>query len=182
MSAGALLASLAAIFARTSVPYMIAGSFASSLHGEPRTTHDLDVVIDPTPETFAALIAALHAEAYYADPDTARDALARRTMFNAIAASGWKVDFIVRRARPFSVSEFARRQPARLFEVDVLVATVEDTILAKLEWAAAGGSERQLRDVAGMVAVAGDALDRSYLERWLDELGVRAAWRRLIDG
>lgn len=182
MSAGALLASLAAIFARTGVPYMVAGSFASTLHGEPRTTHDLDLVIDPSAEALLALVAALEAEGYYVDAATARDALVRRAMFNAIASTGWKVDFIIRRARPFSVSEFGRRQPARLFDAEVMVATVEDTILAKLEWAAAGGSERQLRDVAGMVAVAGAALDRAYLERWLDELDVRAAWQRLIGG
>jgi len=63
--------------------------------------------------------------------------------------------------------------------IDAFVATPEDTILAKLEWAKFGMSERQLRDVRGIVDVQGKSLDRDYIERWLDDLGVRELWNRV---
>ena len=75
------------------IPYMIVGSFASTVHGEPRTTHDLDIVIDPLPHALDHFLAHIDMDAFYVDPDTARDALRRRTMFNIIdMRSAWKVD------------------------------------------------------------------------------------------
>jgi hypothetical protein len=59
------------------------------------------------------------------------------------------------------------------------MATAEDTILAKLEWARSGQSERQLQDAAGIVAVSGAELDLDYLDRWADELGVRESWETI---
>ncbi len=61
------------------------------------------------------------------------------------------------------------------------IATVEDMVVAKLEWAAATDSERQLRDVAGMLAVGGDGVDRDYIIRWVEALGLRQVWRRVRD-
>ena len=105
----------------------------------------------------------------------------RRSMFNVIDLStGWKVDLIVRKPRPFSVEEFRRRLPARLLGVDVCVATPEDTILTKLEWAAMSGSDRQLRDVAGVLAVKRGELDIPYIELWAVELGVLELWRKVV--
>lgn len=113
--------------------------------------------------------------------EAALDALRRRSMFNVIdLATRWKVDLIVRKARPFSVEEFRRRTPARLFGTDVFIATPEDTILTKLEWAAMSGSERQLRDVAGVLEVKRGELDLGYIERWALELGVADAWRKVL--
>ena len=88
------------------------------------------------------------------DADAAQRALVDRTQFNAIeAATGWKVDFLVRRDRPFSRAELARRIRVDLFGTAAWLASPEDTIIAKLEWATASGSDQQLRDVAGMLAV-----------------------------
>jgi hypothetical protein len=115
---------------------------------------------------------------YYVDLEAARDALRRRSMFNVIDhASGWKVDFIVRKNRPFSRDEFARRMHLRLLDVAVFVASPEDTIVAKMEWSQqSGGSERQRRDVAGIVATMGGQLDRAYIERWIKDLGLEEEW------
>jgi hypothetical protein len=163
---------------RANVPFMVAGSFASAAHGLPRSTNDLDIVIDPTHEALDSLLEQLPAELYYVDADVARDALRRRSMFNVIDhATGWKVDFIVRRNRPFSREEFGRRSTVNLLGVEVLMASAEDTILAKLEWSkASGGSERQRRDIAGIIATLGESLDRSYLQHWLHELELHAEW------
>lgn len=179
MTVGALLSRVAAHLDAAGVPYMIAGSFASTYYGVPRSTHDIDIVIDPTGESLTALLAALPDEQYYVDRDTARDALRRRSTFNVIDfASGWKLDLIIRKARPFSVSEMSRRQLGELFGATVAIATAEDAIIAKLEWAKLSDSERQLRDVAGVVAVRAAALDVAYIETWVAELGLETQWAR----
>jgi len=162
------------------IPYMVVGSLASSYHGEPRMTRDIDLVIDPSPDALAVLVDRLRDAGLYAEADAARQALAERTQFNVIdPASGWKVDLIIRRDRPFSREEFARREQADLPMGQLQVATAEDTILAKLEWAGLGQSERQLRDAAGIVAVSGDRLDLEYLDRWAVELGVQDSWESI---
>jgi hypothetical protein len=175
----ALLARLVLALDGAGVPFMIAGSFASSAHGLPRTTQDLDIVIDPPGlAALDALLRDLPAEDYYVDRDTAHDAMLRRSMFNVVDhASGWKIDFILRKDRLFSREEFARRMQLSLLDVSVFVASPEDTIVAKLEWSQqAGGSERQRRDVAGIIAVIGDQLDRAHIDRWVGELDLANEW------
>ncbi len=108
--AGAFLARLTAKLAAAGVPNMVVGSFASSFHGIPRSSQDLDLVIDPQPESLRRFLSDLPPEDYYADADTAFDALRRRAQFNVIdMATAWKADLIVRKARPFSVEEMRRR-------------------------------------------------------------------------
>lgn len=159
------------------IAYMIVGSYASMVHGEPRTTMDLDIVIDPSRSALEQFLASIDPDGYYVDEDTARDALARRGMFNIIdSTSGWKADLVIRKDRSFSVVELERRTVQRIVDRDVPTASAEDTILAKLEWARDGSSHRQLGDVAGIVRMSGSALDREYLERWLDVLDVRQQW------
>jgi acetolactate synthase regulatory subunit len=162
------------------VPYMITGSLASSYHGEPRATRDVDIVIDPGPGTLERLVDAVLQAGFYVDRDVARTALGERTQFNAIGSHASKIDFIIRKDRPFSVEEFGRREPADLLGTAGFVTTAEDLILAKLEWANATGSERQLRDVAGIVAI-GHSLDEAYIERWAAALGTADAWHRARD-
>jgi hypothetical protein len=173
-----LLERVTVAMAGADVPFMIAGSFASTAHGLPRTTQDLDIVIDPTPEGLDALLRALPPEQYYVDADSARDALQRRTMFNAIdQVTGWKIDFIIRKNRAFSREEFARRIAMPLLDVPVFIASPEDTIVAKLEWSVqSGGSQRQRRDIAGILATVGSRLDRDYIERWVRDLGLDEEW------
>jgi hypothetical protein len=177
-----LLAEALGYLEAAEIPYMITGSVASSFHGEPRATRDLDIVIDPAPAALERLIDDLRTGGFYVDRDAAGDALRERTQFNAIGAEATKVDFIVRRDRPFSIAEFDRRERVELLGSTGFIATVEDVILAKLEWAAETDSERQLRDVAGMLAVAGDTLDEAYLTTWAVKLGVKAGLQRVLDG
>jgi len=179
--AAAFLARLVEALDRAGVPHMLAGSFASSVHGSPRTTQDIDLVIDPTFESLDRLLLALRGgDDLYLDPEVARDELRRRGQFNVIdLRSGWKADLIFRKARAFSRSELDRRAPALVLGVQVFTASAEDTVLAKLEWAKLGESERQLRDVRGILEVKGESLDRGYIERWVDDLGVRELWERV---
>ena len=164
------------------IPYMIAGSVASSHHGRPRATNDADVVIDPSPKALDDLVAALTADGYYVDAAIARQALLSRRLFNVIdPQTAFKIDRIIRKERPFSREEFARRVRHTFSGLSVDIATAEDTILAKLEWAQrAGGSERQLDDVAGILQVSGSRLDRAYLDKWAKDLGVSDLWQTLV--
>ncbi|HEY4634732.1 MAG TPA: hypothetical protein VIH00_12525, partial [Candidatus Limnocylindrales bacterium] len=110
------------------------------------------------------------------DRDAAFEALRDRSQFNAIGDEATKIDFIVRKDRPFSIEEFKRRRRADLLGTPGFIASLEDTVVAKLEWAATTESERQLRDVAGMLAVNGEAIDLAYVERWVAVLGLDDAW------
>jgi len=111
--------------------------------------------------------------------DAALRALGDRTQFNAIdATSGWKVDFLVRRDRPFSREEFDRRARVNLLGTPAWITSPEDTITAKLDWAAPSGSDRQLRDVAAMLDIGGESLDLAYIDRRVAGLGLHEAWSR----
>ena len=163
------------------IPYMLTGSLATSYHGRPRATHDTDIVIDPTAKQLESLSARLATAGFYVDADGARQAFRQRRPFNAIEAQhACKVDLIVRKDRPFSREEMGRRLTVDLpFAPAVSMVTAEDAVLSKLEWArAAGDSERQLADAAGVLAIT-PALDYAYIERWADELGVTDLWRRI---
>ena len=163
------------------VPHMLAGSLASTYHGEPRATQDVDIVIDPASrEALDDFAAALNRDRFYVGDH--RAAFARREAFNVIdLTTGWKVDLIVRRDRTYSRTEFERRQPADVEGIPVYVATAEDTILTKLEWAKLGESERQLRDVEAVIRAIGDSLDRPYLTEWATELGLLPELERTLD-
>jgi hypothetical protein len=173
------LGRIVALLDRARIPHMLTGSFASTFHGPPRTTQDIDLVIDPSPEALEHLLQELPPDRYYVSATAAREALALRRQFNVIdLETGWKIDLIIRKERPYSLEEFARRQPARVASAQVFVTSAEDTVLSKLEWAKQGESERQLRDVVGVLKARGAALDIAYLERWVDTLSLAGLWQR----
>lgn len=181
--AGDFLARLSGKLAAAGIRHMVVGSFASSFHGVPRSSQDLDLVIDPDASSLQRFLASLPPAEYYADADAALDALRRRSQFNVIdTATAWKADLIVRKARPFSIEEMRRPMEGDLLGAHVFVASAEDTVISKLEWAKlGGGSELQLRDAAGIVALHGmSKLDVAYIERWVRELGLEDLWRHLL--
>ncbi len=174
-----LLARIAEGLARAEIPYMVVGSLASSFHAEPRTTRDIDIVIDPSPDRLRRFVSELPTDDFYADAGAALEALERRTGFNVIEVeSGWKVDLMIRKDRPFSREEFGRRLAVELLGTETHVATAEDTIIAKLEWAQAGASDQQLRDVASIIVTDESKLDLDYLQRWIEALELRDSWER----
>ena len=175
------LANVVGALNQLAIPFMLTGSVASSYHGHPRATHDADLVIDPTAPQLDAFVESLTAAGFYVDPDSARDALRTRGQFNAIDTRyACKIDLIVRRDRPFSREEFARRVAVDLsFGKAVPIVTPEDAILSKLEWAwRSGDSEKQLADAAGVLDL-NPSIDRAYIERWAVDLGVSDLWLRI---
>lgn len=150
---------------------MITGSVVSAMYGEPRATRDLDMVIDPDPATLDVFVAEFSPDRFYIND--AQAALADRDMFNVLdLTEGWKADMIIRKDRPFSRGELARRTRATVAGLEAWVATPEDSILSKLEWFSMSGSERQRRDVVQMLVVNQGTLDGDYMLRWAGELGV----------
>lgn len=172
-----LLPRLATALQRAQVPYMLTGSVASSAHGAPRSTRDIDVVIAPTRPQLVALIRQFPGSDYYADEPQALDALDKRSQFNIIDFStGWKVDFIIAEDSAYARTALARRQLMQLAGSAVYVASPEDVLIAKLRWAKLGGSDRQLQDAAGVLSTQGSRLDSAYIDRWVRELGVEQQW------
>jgi hypothetical protein len=160
-----------------SIPYMLTGSYASAYHGLPRATQDIDFVIAPTREQLRAFVGRLSPADYYVDAAAALEALAGESQFNLIdVRSGWKIGLICRRSRAFSRLEFERRTRADLDGIPLYVASAEDVILAKLEWAKLGGSARQVEDAAGIMRARRGELDLDYILSWVEQLGVMDQW------
>jgi len=173
VSAADLLQEVVRALDDTGIQYMLVGSFASTSYGALRATQGIDIVIDPTAAALELFVTAFDDDRVYLSPDAARAAFAARDQFNLIdVTTGWKVDLIIRKERPFSRCEFGRRTRIRMLDVDGWVATAEDTVLAKLEWAAMGDSDRQIIDAATVLSVAAGRLDDAYLDQWAAELGV----------
>jgi hypothetical protein len=167
------------------IAYLIGGSLASALYGEPRASVDADLVADLKIEHVAPLVRVLSGEFYIA-PDAILEAIRTQRSFNLIhLASSFKVDIFVRKKRAFDDSQFARRirqVVATAPERTAYIATAEDTILAKLEWYKIGGSisERQWRDILGVLKTQGDALDQTYLRRMASQLQVLDLLKRAM--
>ncbi len=162
------------------IPFMVVGSFGSSQHGPPRTTNDVDIVIDPTPEQLDRWLSLLGGQ-FYVSADAAREALRSRSMFNIIhLVGGWKADLIVRKDRSFSIEEFKRRNPNIIEGRAIPVASAEDIILSKLEWNRITPSERQVRDAMNVATQQWPVLDQAYLRRWAVELGIADDLEQLL--
>ncbi len=164
------------------VRYFITGSIASMAYGEPRLTNDIDVVADLGIEHVAEFRRRFPAPEFYLSEEAAREAVQRRGQFNIIhPSSGLKADIIIPEGDAFDDSRFRRVKRIRPVEdMEVDFASPEDVIIKKLLFHREGGSEKHLRDVAGMLRVSADALDLGYIEEWADRLGVRDAWDRIV--
>jgi hypothetical protein len=181
MNGQELLSRLCSALEHAGITYMLTGSLASSVHGVPRASNDFDIVIAPTVEQLRKLKMLLPESQYYFDLDEAVDTLRRKRQFNVIdLTSGWKVDFIIRKSRPFSLTEFARRLQIDFEGVKLYVATAEDVIIAKLEWAKIGGSQRQIEDVAGILKIRSNELDWDYIRRFVADLDIDDQWREAL--
>lgn len=158
-------------------PYLIGGSLASAVHGVVRATLDSDLVVELLPEQVEPL-AQILTDAFYMDLESIQEAIRERSSFNLIhLATMFKVDIFVSPQRPFDRSRFRRRVQQVVTtdpEQTAYISSAEDTILAKLEWYRLGGesSERQWRDVLGILKVQQHRVDQTYLQQWAVALGV----------
>jgi hypothetical protein len=159
------------------IPYVIGGAVASVVRGVPRSTVDADLVADIQPEQISPFVHALKDD-FYVDPLSMLDAIQHRSSFNLIhLETMFKVDIFLPKQRSFDRMQLERRGREVIMvepERTAWVASAEDTVLAKLEWFRLGGevSERQWRDVLGVLKTQGDRIDVDYLRTWAAELHV----------
>ena len=160
-----------------SVTYAIGGSLASAVHGVMRATMDADLVAEVQMKHIEPLVQAL-GNAFYADVEMMREAVRQHSSFNVIHLDTmFKVDVFVAKPREFDRSQLARRQSYVLSEDPLrraYITSAEDIVLAKMEWYHIGGriSDRQWRDILGVMKVQQDRLDHEYLRRMATTLGV----------
>jgi hypothetical protein len=178
-------AKVTAVLEGLGVRYLIGGSLASTLYGIVRTTQDSDIVAELTSSHVQPFVRALQTE-FYVDEEMITEAVRRQTSFNIIhRESMFKVVVFIPRQRDFEQSQLARARRQVLSiepQIEASIASAEDTLLAKLEWYRMGGevSERQWRDVLGVLKVQAGALDLEYLRRWARELGVDGLLERAL--
>lgn len=168
---------------RLGLPYFVTGSVVTVFYGEPRFTHDVDVVVALHPGTILRLCREFPSPEFYVSEAAAREAAVMHSQFNIIhPASGLKVDIIVPEDTPFNRSRFARAirvSPAADYQASF--ASPEDTIIKKMEYYREGGSEKHLRDITGVLKVMGDRIDRAYLASWADQLGLNSIWQTILE-
>ena len=165
------------------IEYMVTGSVASSLQGEPWSTHGIDLVVALQKPTIQKLVDAFPLPDFYLSEASILDAVDREGMFNLIdAKEGDKVDFWLLADEPFDQSRFSRKYAEDVMGFSIQVSSPEDTILAKLRWAhLSGGSEKQFADALRVYEVQYGKLNLDYLVDWAKTLNVESALKRLQD-
>ncbi len=176
-----LLRHVVSILEEAGIEYMITGSIASSLQGEPRATHDLDVVVEIRDADVPVVLAAFPQPRFYAEREAIREAIRTGGMFNVIDVSeGDKVDFWMLTDEPFDQSRFSRRIRERALGIEFDVSSPEDTILAKLRWSKlGGGTSKPYLDALRVYEVQNEVLNHPYLDDWASRLEVLDLWDRL---
>jgi hypothetical protein len=168
------------------IPYVIGGSMASIIHGMLRTTMDVDIVANIQSEEVPSFVSGLQ-DAFYADEQMIRQAIQRQSSFNLIHLSTmFKVDIFIPKSRPFDQQQLGRRIAEQIgpdSNEQIWVLSAEDIILAKLDWFRLGDevSERQWRDILGVLKTQQDALDIDYLKQWAQSLGVADLMERALE-
>jgi len=174
-----------AAFDALGVDYLVGGSVASSVFGEPRQTVDANILARLLGRHVDPLVQRL-ANEFYAEPTSIVGAIEAQSCFNLIHLETMtKVDVFVRWRDPFGESQFTRRQKKLVGQsspLELFFASPEDTILAKLEWYRKGGlvSDRQWRDLLGVLKVQAGRLDQAYLRKWAGKLEVADLLKRAL--
>lgn len=166
------------------IVYLVGGSFASSVHGIPRSTQDVDFLVELGRGSVDALVAELSPR-FYIDADMIRDAIDRRATFNVIhLATMFKVDMFVSSGSPLLREEMSRRQAFELGDPArrVYVCSPEDIVVQKLDWYRRGDriSDRQWGDLIGVLKVRRGSLDHDYLRRCAGVLDVAELLERAL--
>lgn len=167
---------------RLGISYMVVGSLASGAYGEPRMTQDIDVVIDADEQQIIGLCQAFSSDEFYVNQEAALAARRRGGQFNIIhSTSGNKIDLLIAGIDGWGRTEIARRERMQILpDLEGYCARPEDLILSKMAYYREGGSEKHLRDIAGMMKVSGEQVDRDYVSRWAAALGVSEIWQAIL--
>lgn len=169
---------------RAGIPYMVTGSVASIVYGEPRLTHDVDVVVELDAARIKDFISLFPDADFYCPPEAIiRSEVRRETRghFNLIHhASGFKADIYPVGRDPLHVWAMGYRRTAEVGGMAVWVAPPEYVILRKLQFYQEGGSDKHLIDVQNMLEMSASGIDRGELEARISELGLSTVWQKLF--
>jgi hypothetical protein len=163
--------------------YFVTGSVATIFYGEPRFTNDIDIVVDLPLERVSEFCQKFPDPEFYADEEAAREAVRRRRQFNIIhPASGLKVDIIIPEDSAFDRSRFARTRSVQAGEnYRASFASPEDVIIKKMLYYREGGSEKHLRDIAGVLKAGDEPVDHQYISEWVARFDLQDIWRAILD-
>lgn len=169
---------------RLGLPYFITGSMAGILYGEPRMTHDVDIVVAMSLRDVARVVEAFPLEEFYCPPEDVLAIEVRREQrghFNLIHhTSGFKADIYLAFDELHRWA-LAHRRTVVLDQLQLRVAPVEYVIVRKLEYFREGRSEKHMRDIRGMLDVSGSEIDLPFLEQWITRLSLAAEWQQARD-
>lgn len=161
-------------------PYMVTGSWASTLYGKPRMTHDVDIIVHLEAADVARLPELFPLEEFYCPPLEVLRKEAQRprsAQFNIIhQASGSKADFYISKNDPLDLWGFQNRRPFHIAGETVVVAPPEYVILGKLEFFQQSGSAKHAYDIQSMLDVSSKEIDLAELEKWIRERGLEKTW------
>ena len=176
-----LLLLVVGCFEKLKIPYFVTGAIASIAYGEPRFTNDIDIVVDISSIHVDSVKPYFPENEFYLDVDSMREAINRRTQFNIIhPESGLKVDVIITKRDDFDQSRFTRVKKLHVSETkSAYFASPEDVIIKKLEYFKQGRSEKHLRDIASMLKISSELIDRAYISSWAKRLTVSEIWEEL---
>ena len=171
------------VLERLEIPYMVVGGFATITYGVPRSTLDVDIVVDMRAEHIQAFVAAFPDSDYYLSEESIRDSLARRYPFNVIEmATAAKIDMVPLPSDVFSRTAFGRRQRIEYVEgSSAIFITPEDAIIAKLLAHKNIGSDKHLRDAQGVLAIQWDGLNLEMLRRACRASGVGEIFEMILE-
>ncbi len=165
------------------IRYLVSGSVAAMLYGEPRVTHDVDLVVFLRLEQITRLPRLYPSPEFYvppADVVAAEMARERRGHFNIIHAdSGLKADFYTANRDELHAWAFRNQRQYSIRGIHITLAPPEYVIVRKLEYYREGGSEKHLRDIRAMLAVSGEQINRAELNEWIRSRGVAAEWKQV---
>jgi len=177
-----LLRKLVGVLEDLRIPYFVTGSVATILYGEPRFTNDIDIVAAISPLHVRRFVNAFEGTTFYVSEDAVRDAVSRNGQFNIVEpVAGVKADVMIPNQSAFNESRFDRaRRVHSEPDLEVTFASPEDVIIKKMEYYREGGSEKHLRDIAGVLKFGRASVDRAYIERWADRLELRQIWDSIL--
>lgn len=172
------LRKIVGVFEQLNIPYLVTGAVAAMAYGEPRLTNDIDIVAAIDEKHIPSLLKSFPTGEFYISDEMIREAIDRHGQFSIIhPASGLKADVIIRQETPFDDSRFERIHriyPAESYQANF--ASPEDVIIKKMEYYKGGGSEKHLRDIAGILTISGGMVDRNYIAEWARRLDLSEIW------
>ena len=167
---------------KASIPYMLTGSLVSSFQGNPRSTHDIDIIISVNIDDIPGIMEAFDLKRFYINRDSVKKAIIDNSQFNVLdTEEGDKIDFWVLTDSNFDKSRFSRRQKIGLFGFKTYISAPEDTIIQKLLWSKlSGGSKKHYEDALSVYEIQYGKLDMGYMDYWSKELEIETLYKEMV--